>query len=82
MLLTDEELIALHGLDICEGLEVARAIAKAQHEKDMQEFVKWGKEKCPDGWHNHPCGPVLKCHECPHCWQSLKAELEGTDATD
>ena len=43
-----------------------KAIAKAQHQLDMKDFIEWGREKCPHIDAN------FERRSCLECWQSLK----------
>ena len=58
-----------------------RAIAQAQHDFDMKEFVKWGKSDCPHRTMANLDGEgdvsLRTRAECPQCWQALQQQAEG-----
>ena len=77
ILLTDREMAECKGGDClttidefltCDGCSAnCKAIAQTQ----LRKVIEWGEECCQhkDAW--------TVRHECPQCWQSLKAEVEG-----
>lgn len=80
-LLNDEEIMDVvlnEGLGVIAD-ENTRAIAKAQYELDMKEFMEWGEEYCvlhPQTMPNGSLYASLHRRQCIVCWQSLKQENE------
>ncbi len=54
----------------------AKAIAKAQYDFDMKEFVEWLEEDCPHISQDNPYMGFRCKPNCRECRQSLKQAVE------
>jgi len=53
------------------------AVAKAQYQQDLKDFIAWGDELCDCPKNEFPTQHGhTKRHHCWRCWQSLKQLVE------
>ncbi len=67
-------------VDYCENLlpeekEWWLNMCKAQNQHTIEKVVEWGNEDCP---HIYDLPFNGQRRECSYCWQSLLADVDGT----
>jgi len=57
----------------CGQMHEYKAVAKAQHQQDLKDFVEWGEELCTEHYHPSSMHPAAFGRgNCLECWLSLK----------
>jgi len=79
-ILNDEEIVKVYSgsetsFAADDPIRYGKAVARAQHQQDLKDFVEWGEKDCDE----HPYSSRLKSeefnrkrHRCFECWESLK----------